>query len=252
MSESKYNFGRFVWRELYTSDLEASRRFYGELAGWRFRKSNMPDMEYWLVDVGDREVAGLFQPKGVPPHWNCYVSVPDVDAATATASAEGGKVMNGPMSIPGVGRMATLSDPQGAVFSVFKAETGDNLPLRPPLAGEFCWDSLGTTDLAAAKKFYARVAGWESRSFNGMETFALPGVEGMMGSTASAMTAPPGVPAHWLAYIAVPSLADANARVARLGGKLMMENIAVPTIGTFSVVSDNVGATVAFFESARS
>lgn len=245
MSDNKYTHGMFVWRELYTPDIEASKRFYGELAGWSLKKAPMPGMDYWLATVGDRQVGGLFQPKEGPAHWNCYVSVPDADAAANAAKTAGGTVLNGPLDIPGVGRMATIRDPQGAMLSVLKNLTGDSPAGRMPVAGEFCWEQINTTDLAAAKEFYAKVVGWKVLSYNGMEMFGPAEGQG----AASFMTTPPGVPSHWLTFIAVPKLTDANTRAVKLGGKVMMDSIAVPTVGTFSVVQDNVGATVSFFES---
>lgn len=246
MSESKYTFGMFVWRELYTSDIEASKRFYGELAGWSLRKAAMPGMDYWLASVNGREIAGLFQPPGGPSHWNAYVSVPDVDASAAAATARGGAVIHGPLDIPGVGRMATIRDPQGAVVSVLKNATGDGATGAMPQAGEFCWEQLNTTDVAAAKAFYPAVVGWKVQSFNGMEVFGMH--DGPSGNAASFMQAPPGQPAHWLSYLVVPRLADANARAARLGARVLMERIEVPTIGSFSVLQDNAGALVSLFE----
>lgn len=245
MSESNYTYGMFVWRELYTTDMEASRRFYGELLGWKITKAEMPGVDYYLAHAGEKQVAGLFAPdNGTPSMWNSYVSVPDVDAAAAAASASGAKVINGPMDIPGIGRMATFLDPQGALLSVYKDAKGDPPGGQMPKAGEFCWEQLETTDLAAAKAFYPKVVGWQVQDFNGIVVFGM----GPKAGAASVHEAQPGVPAHWSAHVAVPKLADANARATRLGATVLVERIDVPTVGSFSVVRDNVGALINLFE----
>ncbi len=248
MSESKYTPGRFVWRELITNDIEASRRFYGELLNWKIDKANgVPGMDYWEISAGGRKVGGMFQMSqaGVPNFWGSYVSVADVDAAANAAKANGGAVLNGPMEIPNVGRFATLRDPQGAVLNVFKDAKGDQ-PQGMPKEGEFCWEALNTSDTAAAKSFYTKVVGWQVAPFGpGMEVFATG--PGPQDSAASFHQAPPGVPPHWLTHVVVPVLADANARATRLGAKVMMDRIEVPTVGAFSVIQDNVGAIIALF-----
>lgn len=249
MSESQYTPGRFVWRELTTTDVEASRRFYGELLNWKIEKTAMPGMDYFVVHAGDRQVGGMMQMNvpNVPPHWKSYVSVTDVNASVAAAKANGGTVVHGPDDVPGVGTMAMISDPQGAVFSVFKDAKGDAAPATPKL-GEFCWEQLNTSDIPAAKAFYTAVAGWTATSFNGMDTFNAG--EGPNSGVASFMAPPPGVPSHWLTFAVVDNLGAANDRAARLGGAVMMANIDVPTIGAFSVIRDNVGAHVCLFQPA--
>ncbi len=250
MSDKTYTHGMFVWRELITTDLEASRRFYGELLGWKIAKAaTVPGMDYWEASAGDRTVAGMFQMNNpeMPANWGSYLSVPDVDAAAKAATASGGAVLNGPMEIPNVGRMATLRDPQGAIFSVFTSARGDSPLAELPHLGEFCWEQLNTSDVAGAKAFYPAVTGWKVlNGAGGMEVFGPH--EGPRGMAASYMTTPPGVPSHWLTYVLAGKLTDANARATRLGARVLMERIEVPTIGAFSVIQDNVGAYLALFE----
>ncbi|MFM7507588.1 MAG: hypothetical protein ACKO3M_13745 [Rubrivivax sp.] len=54
----------------------------------------------------------------MPPAWGCYLTVSSVEDTMAQCAALGGKTLVPPMDVPGVGRMAVLQDPQGAVFSV--------------------------------------------------------------------------------------------------------------------------------------
>ena len=59
------------------------------------------------------------QPEGTPPNWGVNFAVDDADAKAARATELGGKVLVEPFDAPPV-RMAVISDPQGAVFSVSK------------------------------------------------------------------------------------------------------------------------------------
>jgi len=53
----------------------------------------------------------------MPPNWNTYVTVNDVDKVAKDAQELGGKILVGPQDIPTVGRFCVIQDPQGAVIS---------------------------------------------------------------------------------------------------------------------------------------
>jgi len=73
-----------------------------------------------------RPVAGIFDKKyamtenaqKLPPHWGSYITVDDADASAKRVKALGGKIIVPPTDIPGVGRLAVIQDPQGAVVSL--------------------------------------------------------------------------------------------------------------------------------------
>ena len=71
--------------------------------------------------VGDKRLGGMMTaPKGskIPPMWHFYTETNDLDAAIGRAQNRGAKLMNGPMDVPGGGRIAQLMDPQGAAFAL--------------------------------------------------------------------------------------------------------------------------------------
>jgi len=120
--------GAFSWNELLTKDVEAAKKFYSEVLGWTTEDMPMGDMgTYVIFKVGDEQVGGMMQmppqieQMGAPPYWGPYISVDDVDAIVAKVEALGGKVLAPPMEAEGVGRFATVQDPQGAVFGIIKS-----------------------------------------------------------------------------------------------------------------------------------
>jgi hypothetical protein len=114
--------GAFSWSELMTTDPAAAAEFYSGLFGWTVKEPNEAMGGYRVVNVGEAGVAGIMAiPKDappMPPHWGSYVTVSHVDETLERCTSLGGKVLMPPMDIPGVGRMAVLQDPQGAVLSV--------------------------------------------------------------------------------------------------------------------------------------
>ncbi|MEZ4393158.1 MAG: VOC family protein [Polyangiales bacterium] len=242
--------GRFVWRELSTRDPEAATRFYGEVFGWKITATPMGDSyTYYLVHNGEKQIAG-FAPKmpgdTSPEAWIGYVDVADVDATTETAKTHGAKVLAGPMDIPNVGRFSLLVDPQGGVITAFHSKSDGDPGGGTPAVGEFCWEQLNTADLAASTAFYASVFPWTGGEFQGM-----PVLKAGENAVASLMAAPPGVPTHWISHVVVDELAGARARVTRNGGKVMMDEIAVPGIGSFAVVTDPHGAAICLFQGSN-
>jgi len=118
--------GEFCWNELMTSDSAAAFRFYSEIFGWKV----LQDMDmgamgtYRIFGVGEKRVGGMMTaPKGapLPPMWIFYAETSDLDAAMGRATKKGAKVMNGPMDVPGGGRIAQLMDPQGVAFALHQA-----------------------------------------------------------------------------------------------------------------------------------
>ena len=121
--------GTIGWHELYTSDLEAGFKFYNELFGW----TKVTDMDmgpmgtYRIFDEGDHKQMGdggmMTRPPHIPvSHWSFYIHVDSIGAAIKRVEAGGGKVLNGPMQVPGGAWIINGQDPQGAMFSLVSAK----------------------------------------------------------------------------------------------------------------------------------
>ncbi|HTQ91147.1 MAG TPA: VOC family protein, partial [Streptosporangiaceae bacterium] len=113
--------GTINWNELITTDPGAAR-FYADVVGLTTETMDMGEGgPYTVFKAGEAMVGGTTPPQmpGVPSHWHAYFGTDDADATAAKAAELGGSVIVPPFDTP-VGRIAVLSDPQGAVFSVIK------------------------------------------------------------------------------------------------------------------------------------
>jgi predicted enzyme related to lactoylglutathione lyase len=122
----------FCYNELWTTEVEQSKQFYGDLFGWAAVASPIGDGgSYHIFKRGERDVAGLLAlPQGegateVQPHWLSYVLVDDVDALATRAPSLGGTVCVPPADIPGIGRFSVFTDPSGVRIGVFQNPTED-------------------------------------------------------------------------------------------------------------------------------
>ena len=116
--------GVFVWDELLTTDVEAAKRFYGEVVGWETRDMDMGSSGvYTLFSLGGTDRAGCMpRPPGaenVPPNWMTYIGTGDVDATAAKAKDLGSNFLMEPFDVMTVGRLAIISDPTGGVVGLF-------------------------------------------------------------------------------------------------------------------------------------
>lgn len=117
--------GTLIWNELITDDPERALNFYRSVVGLGSATLPIPETgDYTVLQVHDDGVGGCIRPPRpeVPNHWHVYFGVDDADATVAKAVEEGGALMADPFDMPTVGRMAVLSDPQGAVFSIMQPE----------------------------------------------------------------------------------------------------------------------------------
>jgi len=116
--------GALCWADLSTSGPDRAKQFYSGLFGWQVEAAEKDPSGYLHIKNGEKFIGGIppaqhRDPKS-PPHWLIYFAVADVDASAAKATEMGARFYVEPMSIEGVGRMAVMADPQGAVSAIFK------------------------------------------------------------------------------------------------------------------------------------
>lgn len=111
-----------VWTELLTDDTKKAGAFYEGLFGWKGEA--YPGMDYTVFKRGDAMAGGMMakQPQmgPVPTHWMPYFGVADCAAVLEKGKTLGGKVVAGPIEVPGIGLMGVLADPQGGHFSIMQ------------------------------------------------------------------------------------------------------------------------------------
>ena len=245
---TNYPDGVFNWIDLSTTDSAGARAFYGGLLGWTANVVPIGDsgMDYTFFELDGHAVAGGGQMSdeqatAQPPAWTSYVKCDDIDAAVARAEAAGGTVLMPAMEIPNSGRMAILIDPSGAVFGIWSPSPFPGAALVN-MPSTLAWNELQTRDLPAARAFYEQVFGWTASEMpDGYTAFA---VDGRMqcGSMAIGGEMWEGVPSNWAVYIMVEDVDATAARVAELGGTVLVGPHTAGEMGRFIVVRDPQGA----------
>ena len=246
---TSYAAGTPSWCDLATTDPDGAKRFYTELLGWEVDDRPIPgDGVYSMLLKEGKEAAALSQaPQGVGTFWNSYITVDSADESAARAKDLGGAALMEPFDVMEAGRMATLQDPTGAVFSVWQANQsiGAQVANEP---GALSLTQLNTTDPEKAIAFYTGLFGWVATPFEeGPEAYWAISlgdrdIAGLMQMPAGAS----GAPSHWLVYFGSADVEPDAGRIGELGGQVVVPPMEVPG-GKIVVAQDPQGAVFALF-----
>ncbi|MFI1013479.1 VOC family protein [Streptomyces sp. NPDC020965] len=162
--------GTPCWVDAALPDVEAGRRFYGELFGWTFREGESGrtgrragGRTGGRIDAfSDGLLVAALAPKRdgrMPTVWGVYLAADDAAALTGAIGRAGGRVIVPPTAAGGVGTVAMVADPGGAVFGLWQAGERAGFGKRG-MPGSFCWAELYTWDKSRADPFYATVFGF--------------------------------------------------------------------------------------------
>ncbi len=139
-----------------------------------------------------------------------------------------------PFDVPTIGRMVEVEDPDGAVFFLYKSESGDTDVA--PAQGAFLWNELWTKNEGRALAFITSVLGYTVEGMPmGGTTYNVLKTEGA--SVAGVMKSPAKeMPAHWLPYLQVDDVEAAQKRAKKHGARLEGDVMEVPGVGRFAFV----------------
>ena len=257
------------WIDTNQPDPQAALAFYRGLFGWEF-ENVMPEGSggsYSIGRIRGGDVAAIGSaPEGAPPAaWNTYVWVDNADDAVARARNAGGAVVTEPFDVMDAGRMAVLSDPEGATFCVWEAKNNKGAQVVNE-HGSLNFNGLATRDPEGAAVFYGAVFGWKTLTLPSGVMWTLPGYgdhleersPGLREQMAQ-MNAPDGfidvvaalnpiaandadTRAHWSVTFGVDDVNAAATTAAELGGQVIDGPRDAPWT-RMAVITDPQGAT---------
>lgn len=245
-----YDYGRFVWFELLTKDIDRAKSFYLETLPWKVAPMTMQDgSTYHVLTAGDAGFGGLMTPQGdVPTAWVSYISVADVDATAKKIKKAGGTLHMDAFDVPGVGRMQPVSDPQGGMFCLFHGATEDPAPATG--LGSIHWNELFTQDPKASIAFYERALGYthDAMQMPNGTYYVLKNGEQMRGGIFEAPSS--DIPTMWLQYVTVDDCDAALRRATKNGGTIVTEPMDAEGVGRFGIFRDPLGAAMGVIKPA--
>ena len=249
--------GAFCWVELATNDQAAAKKFYTSLFGWAVEDSPIGQDEYYsMFKLEGQNVGAAFtlgkEQQGVPPNWGIYIVVDSADTSAERGAKLGGKICAPPFDVAEHGRMAVLTDPSGAFFSVWQPKLHPGIGISG-VDGTLCWADLSVPNPAAATKFYAALFGWkiEAGEHDTSGYLHIMNGEDFIGGVQPASQRNPNAPPHWLAYFLTSNCDATAAKAKQLGAKFFLEPMTMENVGRMAVVADPQGAVFAIFQPMR-
>ena len=182
VERNSYPDGEPCWVDVVTPDLETGQRFYRALFGWEFQNTGPEFGNYSMAEIDGKPVAGITPPppgaEDMPAAWSLYLASSDIDATATRIGQLGGKLLMGPMEIPGSGHMLAAMDPAGAAFGVWQGTGHIGAQLRDGEPGSLAWSEVNTRDGAAADAFYRGLFGYEQEKIEGDMDYSVWSLDG--------------------------------------------------------------------------
>lgn len=241
--------GAPCWADLWTSDVDGSRRFYGELFGWEAEDPEPQFGGYFSFMLGGVQVAGCMGDMGdakADNTWKAYLATDDMTKTLAMAEVRGAQIVVPGMAVADLGIQAVMTDPGGAAIGAWQPGTFPGFTvLNEP--GAPSWFELHTRDHVRAVAFYRSVFGWDTTDVSDTDDFrytvARPAGESddVLGIMDASKFRLEGTPDEWQVYWEVADCVAAVSRVKSLGGSLVMGPDETP-YGVLAEAADPSGA----------
>jgi uncharacterized protein len=235
--------GSFCTSVLRTRDMERAAAFYSALVGWTAQ--GVPGVRgHRLLQFGSKTVGSLHQVSDGSDLWVPFVSVESVERTTADAVLLGARLVDR-ADVPGLARLATLRDPEGAMFGLWEPAPHQGAQLTEEV-GSLWWIEVLTHDAAGARDFYGRLFGWTSvdTSFEPFDVYTVFKRGDVQEGGLLQMGQDWGISPRWNSIFAVD---DCNATLERakpLGGSTEFVHT-VPKHGRVGSLHDSGGAVFA-------
>lgn len=245
--------GRWIWAELFTSDVTRAQEFYGSVFGWQFETRGTSEKPYILIRNEGRPVAGMVRHPAadgdvLQSRWVGLISVDDVDSRVASVREVGGNVLLDPVELRGRGTVALVADAEGARFGLLASDSGDPPDMMPD-PGSWLWHELWADSADSAAAFYKETVGYSikptGRARGKIEQHLVAGGFPRAGVIEYSAD---GLPSAWLHYIRVDDIHDAVARVKKAGGSVLISPSREFRRGRAAVILDPMGAPLGIAE----
>ncbi|TPQ15654.1 VOC family protein [Streptomyces sporangiiformans] len=252
MLGTDFTHGSPCWIDLGSPDTDAATAFYGGVFGWQYVSAGPEAGGYGFFQKDGSTVAamGRLTEEGASSAWTVYFRTDDIQATVDTVERGGGTVRVAPMEVMGEGRMAQLTDQQGAQFAVLQpGETPGGLE-KTSEDNTLLWVELHVPDPVAGIRFYRDLFGWRSAEMQapGMTYRVLSLKSGDQQATSFGGVAPlqeGSRRANWVPYFAVADADDIVRNTQENGGSVLMPAADVPDVGRIAWLTDTTGAVFA-------
>jgi uncharacterized protein len=248
-TREKAPLGAPCWADLWTSDVEGSRNFYGEIFGWEAQEPSAEFGGYFMFTREGVPIAGGMGDMGdmkADNSWKIYFDTPDIAKTLVQVQEAGGQILMPAEPVSDLGTQSVLLDSNGAQLGAWQAGTFPGFTVTEE-HGAPSWFELHARNYVDAVNFYRDVFHWETTAMSDSDELRYTtssdssGQDLLTGIMDAAALLPEGVNGQWSIYWFVNDIDSTAATVTRLGGSVVSEPDDTP-FGRLATLKDHSGA----------
>lgn len=247
MAIGKRRFHDFCWINVMTPQLGQAASFFQQVLGWKYGEGIPGGHVIQVEGLAAGALMDLAQcPPGIPPVIGVMIKVENADDMVARVIHLGGTA-EPVWDVQGNGRMASCTDPTGAIFNIWQPLAKDGAECDACVHGAPTWFELLTTDSERAAKFYSELFGWAATTEQPAPgttytVFAHGGVP-IAGAMCLQSEMLGKIPPHWGTYFTVRG-ADETVQLAQsLDAELCFGPHDIPRVGRFALLKSPQGVS---------
>ena len=247
--------GAPCWIDLYSSDTDKAKEFYGKLFGWTPEEAPPEFGGYFTFLKDGKHVAGCMHNDGsqnAPDSWTVHLMTDDIDRTVEDARKNGGQVFVEPMAVGDNGRFAMIGDPGQAGIGAWEPASVKGFEIRNE-PGAAAWFELHTRAYDKSVAFYRDVFGWDTHTMSDTPEFRYTtqgeGDNSLAGIYESSDLAE-GEPAAWTVYFDVEDVDAALEKIVELGGTIERPGEDTP-YGRLAAATDPTGTRFKLIQTER-
>jgi uncharacterized protein len=245
----KAPLGAPCWVDLWTSDVEGSATFYGEVFGWEAQEPSEEFEGYFMFNRDGVPIAGGMGDMGdmkADNSWKLYLDTPDLAKTIDNAQALGAQTLLPAVTVADLGAQSVLLDPSGARLGAWQAASFPGFAVTEE-HGAPSWFELHVREYDEAVNFYRTVFQWQTRAMSETDDFRyttssdVNGHDLLTGIMDASAVLPEGAPGQWSIYWFVDDVDATTTTVTSLGGSIVSLPEDTP-FGRLATVTDPAGA----------
>lgn len=238
--------GKFIWFDLFTTDMTSASNFYDALFGWDFERTNEFNPAVKTIFYRDKPIGNMIgrDAEAGNSQWLSYMSVPEVDMVEQIAVENGGEIIRDAKDLPDRGRVAVIRDPQKAAVALLTSSSGDPVDSKF-MANLWLGAELWTTNVDGAVAFYQKIAQYDVSLVDVHEKMQYRLLT-KNGRRRGGIVPIPwnDVKPEWVPYVAVDNLLSILTKVDKLGGKVLLTPDMSIKEGRVALIADPSGGVI--------
>lgn len=235
----QYFPGKFIWHDLITHDISASKNFYEQLFHWTFEQQG----QYLVFYNQGKKIGGMLEARNKSHAdkesiWLASLSVSDINKAISVVKKNGGKLLSAPIKMKKRGHGILIEDPQGAQIVLIRTRDGDPVDTQAA-PGDWLWNEIWSNKPAMTSAFYKQLNDYDTQLVKQNYQVLTKNNKWRAGIRYVVKSQ---TKVRWVPIIRVTDLHKTMSMAETLGGKVILKPGEYPSNGDTAVISDNTGA----------